>query len=421
MDSQHQQQHAWPVQPHAGAYIMGAPQMAAAQHQQPQGYPQQYQQQQHSGMMDHQQQQQQHPMGGHHIPAPHGVPAHHQGYGVPPQEPPRGGPNPGARRSPPPYRPAYRERSYSPPPRHRRTPSPRGYRDSRGGYERDMGGYQGGRYDRGYDRGGYDRSDRGGYDRGYDRGGYDRGYDRSYDRGYGGGQRGGYDRGGYGRPRSPPRRRTINRGSEEDRLNSRTLYIGNIPYSFREPEVEEMFKKFGTIVKITVVLDQFTGRNKGFAFVEYEDRKNAEEAMEKYNGFDVEGRRLKLDWDIGLGKKDIKPPRSTGTTENSTAETTPQPQTHSTTEASTPAESAAQKSDESSPVLPVTAVENDSAADAATTEVATDMSATHLTEAQQPAPSTEEPSIDAAITTTAITTTAPEQHEDGSAEAPVEL
>ncbi|KAK3805679.1 MAG: hypothetical protein JOS17DRAFT_781348 [Linnemannia elongata] len=389
--------------------------MAPAQHQQAQGYPQQYQQQQHSGMMDHQQQQQ-HPMGGHHIPAPHGVPGHHQGYGMPPQEPPRGGPNPGARRSPPPYRSAYRERSYSPPPRHRRTPSPRGYRDSRGGYERDMGGYQGGRYDRGYDRGGYDRSDRGGYDRGYDRGGYDRGYDRGHDRGYGGGYRGGYDRGGYGRPRSPPRRRTINRGTEEDRLASRTLYIGNIPYSFREPEVEEMFKKFGTIVKITVVLDQYTGRNKGFAFVEYEDRKNAEEAMEKYNGFDVEGRRLKLDWDIGLGKKDIKPPRSTGTTtENSTAETTPQPQTHSTTEASTPAESAAHKSDDSSPVLPA-ATESESATATATTEVAADIAATHLTEAQQPAPSAEEPSSNPAITTPA-----PEQSVDASAEAPVVL
>ncbi|KAF9359949.1 hypothetical protein BGX26_010994 [Mortierella sp. AD094] len=126
---------------------------------------------------------------------------------------------------------------------------------------------------------------------------------------------------------------------EEDRQASKTLYVGNIPYSFREPEVEDMFKKFGTIVKITVVLDQFTGRNKGFAFVEYEDRKDAEEAMEKYNGFDVEGRRLKLDWDIGLNKKDIKP-RSTGTTtENSTAEASPQPQTQTATEASTPVES----------------------------------------------------------------------------------
>ncbi|KAG0012106.1 hypothetical protein BGZ80_000198 [Entomortierella chlamydospora] len=127
--------------------------------------------------------------------------------------------------------------------------------------------------------------------------------------------------------------------TEEDRLASKTLYVGNIPYSFREPEVEDMFKKFGTIVKITVVLDQFTGRNKGFAFVEYEDRKDAEEAMEKYNGFDVEGRRLKLDWDIGLNKKDIKPRSAGTTTENSTAEASPQPQTQTATEASAPVES----------------------------------------------------------------------------------
>ncbi|KAF9993765.1 hypothetical protein BGZ65_010663 [Modicella reniformis] len=131
-------------------------------------------------------------------------------------------------------------------------------------------------------------------------------------------------------------------GTDEDRLGSKTLYVGNIPYSFREPEVENMFKKFGAIAKVTVVLDQYTGRNKGFAFVEYEDRKDAEEALEQFNGFDVQGRRLKLDWDIGLVKKDIKPSRSTGTTtENSTAETSPQPYTRTATEASTPVDSEA--------------------------------------------------------------------------------
>ena len=46
-------------------------------------------------------------------------------------------------------------------------------------------------------------------------------------------------------------------------MASKTLYVGNIPYSYRETELEDMFKKFGTIVQVTVVLDQFTGRNKG--------------------------------------------------------------------------------------------------------------------------------------------------------------
>lgn len=63
-----------------------------------------------------------------------------------------------------------------------------------------------------------------------------------------------------------------------------------------------------------------------FAFVEFDDRKHAEEAKEQYNGFDVEGRRLKLDWDIGLGKKDIKPARAAATlSHQNTAESTPQP------------------------------------------------------------------------------------------------
>ncbi|KAF9585889.1 hypothetical protein BGW38_000202 [Lunasporangiospora selenospora] len=244
-----------------------------------------------------------------------------------------------------------RPRSSPPPSHRRRTPSPRGYYDSRGYNSRDYGrsehggsyghgyghpssydrGYD--RYDRGYDRGrdSYDSRDyersRGG--RGYDR--HERDRDRGYDRDYSGGHHRGNSHGGYGsRARSPQRRsRAVNRGSEQDRLASKTLYVGNIPYSFVEKDVDDLFNKFGTIVKVTVVLDQYTGRNKGFAFVEFEVRKDAEEAMEKYNGFDVDGRRLKLDWDIGLGKKDIKPTRSstqtTNTTENSTAESTPLP------------------------------------------------------------------------------------------------
>lgn len=45
-----------------------------------------------------------------------------------------------------------------------------------------------------------------------------------------------------------------------------------------------------------------------FAFVEFEERRDAEEAFENYQGFSVEGRRLKLDWDIGLSKKDTRRP-----------------------------------------------------------------------------------------------------------------
>ncbi|CAG8486713.1 6338_t:CDS:2 [Paraglomus brasilianum] len=95
-----------------------------------------------------------------------------------------------------------------------------------------------------------------------------------------------------------------NPGSDKERRDSTTLYVGNLPYNFREQDVADMFERYGRLRKVTVQIDHYTGRNKGFAFVEFEDRRDAEDAFDKYNGFTVEGRRLKLDWDIGLSKKD---------------------------------------------------------------------------------------------------------------------
>ncbi|CAG8588157.1 4761_t:CDS:2 [Dentiscutata erythropus] len=169
-------------------------------------------------------------------------------------------------------RSGYRRSSYSP---RRRSPSPRGYRNGREERYRE-------------DR--YAREDR--YDRGYARGGYreERGYRDNF---YGSERRG------------PPRRsKPIDRGSEKERRDSTTLYVGNLPYAFREQDVADMFERYGRLRKVTVQIDHYTGRNKGFAFVEFEDRRDAEDAFDKYNGTNVEGRRLKLDWDIGLNKKD---------------------------------------------------------------------------------------------------------------------
>jgi len=170
----------------------------------------------------------------------------------------------------------YRRSSYSP---RRRSPSPRSsYRTARDDRYRD-------------DR--YARDDR--YDRGYRGGGYreERGY---RDNPYGSERRG------------PPRRSKpidrYDRGSDKERRDSTTLYVGNLPYAFREQDVADMFERYGRLRKVTVQIDHYTGRNKGFAFVEFEDRRDAEDAFDKYNGTNVEGRRLKLDWDIGLSKKD---------------------------------------------------------------------------------------------------------------------
>lgn len=98
------------------------------------------------------------------------------------------------------------------------------------------------------------------------------------------------------------------RGTEDERARSTTVYVGNIPYSFIERDVSEMFERYGRIRKITVPMDRFTRRNKGFAFVEYEDRRDAEDAFHKYNDYQIEGRRLRCDWDVGMEKKQIVGP-----------------------------------------------------------------------------------------------------------------
>ncbi|TPX72372.1 hypothetical protein SpCBS45565_g00459 [Spizellomyces sp. 'palustris'] len=94
------------------------------------------------------------------------------------------------------------------------------------------------------------------------------------------------------------------KGNDEQRQTTSCLYVGNLPYSFREEDVQDLFDRYGRLRSVSVPFDRFTGRNKGFAFVAYEDRRDAEDAKNKYDGFLVEGRRLKIDWDIGLDKKD---------------------------------------------------------------------------------------------------------------------
>ncbi|CAO3699000.1 unnamed protein product [Rhizopus microsporus] len=194
-----------------------------------------------------------------------------------------------------------RDRSLSP---RRRSPSAGGrYYDDRRSY-RDDDRYHRDRYN--YPRRDYyhrdDRYDRDRYDRDrYDhRDRYDR-YDHRYE------HRDRYERYDDRRGRYPPKaraRRPVERGTEQDRKTSTTIYAGNLPYDFIERDVATMFERYGRLKSVTVPMDTVTNKNKGFAFIEFEDRRDAEDAFEKFDGFSVEGRRLRLDWDIGLSKKE---------------------------------------------------------------------------------------------------------------------
>ena len=73
---------------------------------------------------------------------------------------------------------------------------------------------------------------------------------------------------------------------------AKRLFVGGLPYSIADSQLEEMFSKMGTVVSATVITDRDTGRSKGFGFVEMENDKEADEAIEKLNETELEGRKI---------------------------------------------------------------------------------------------------------------------------------
>lgn len=72
------------------------------------------------------------------------------------------------------------------------------------------------------------------------------------------------------------------------------LYVGNLPYSIKSTDLEEVFRQVGEVTSVKVVTDMETGRSKGFAFVEMASDDLGAAAIEAVNGKEVGGRALKV-------------------------------------------------------------------------------------------------------------------------------
>ena len=70
------------------------------------------------------------------------------------------------------------------------------------------------------------------------------------------------------------------------------LYVGNLPYSFRDGELEQAFAQFGTVTSAKVMMERDTGRSKGFGFVEMGSPAEAQAAIQGMNGQQIGGRGL---------------------------------------------------------------------------------------------------------------------------------
>ena len=72
------------------------------------------------------------------------------------------------------------------------------------------------------------------------------------------------------------------------------LYVGNLSYDAFQEDLEEIFKPFGTIVDVHLVLDRSTGRSRGFGFVEMGTDDEAQKAVDGLDGKETMGRVLKV-------------------------------------------------------------------------------------------------------------------------------
>ena len=72
------------------------------------------------------------------------------------------------------------------------------------------------------------------------------------------------------------------------------IYVGNLPYSATEEDVSGLFASYGPVERVKIITDRETGRSKGFAFVTLGDQSQLNAAIEALNGFDYQGRALRV-------------------------------------------------------------------------------------------------------------------------------
>ena len=87
------------------------------------------------------------------------------------------------------------------------------------------------------------------------------------------------------------------------------LYVGNLPYSVRDNDLQQQFGEYGNVTSAKVMMERDTGRSKGFGFVEMGSDAEAQAAIEGLHGKDMGGRALVVN---EARPREPRPPRSGG-------------------------------------------------------------------------------------------------------------
>ena len=70
------------------------------------------------------------------------------------------------------------------------------------------------------------------------------------------------------------------------------IFVGSLPFSLEEAKLKELFEEFGEVTSAKIISDKYSGRSKGFGFVDMSDDEQAKKAIEGLNNTEVEGRSI---------------------------------------------------------------------------------------------------------------------------------
>ena len=90
-------------------------------------------------------------------------------------------------------------------------------------------------------------------------------------------------------------------------MNESRLFVGNLAYQTMDNDLQDLFSKAGVVNSVNIMMDKFTGKSRGFAFVEMASAEEANKAVEMFHNQDFQGRALTVN--IARPRED-RPPRS---------------------------------------------------------------------------------------------------------------
>ncbi|HEY59754.1 MAG TPA: RNA-binding protein [Anaerolineae bacterium] len=82
------------------------------------------------------------------------------------------------------------------------------------------------------------------------------------------------------------------------------LYIGNLSFDTSEDELKELFSQAGEVVSVKLIRDYYSGKSRGFGFIEMSNQEEMQEAIKLFNGYQLKDRELRVD--VARKKEDKK-------------------------------------------------------------------------------------------------------------------